>query len=393
MRVPGYSFSLLILPCRSFQQARPATARAGVVHCRGLADPNAGDQSRAGAEDARRPPPSVLCVGETLFDSLPEALFLGGATTNVGVHLASLGTLAAIVTCVGADRLGRDAIQRLEAKGVDARYVQRHPSLETGVVTASLDANGDASYAFDTPAAWDAIEMTEALRDLVRTFDGVTVIGTLASRLGSTQTSATSASAILELRDLARDDSVVLDINLRPPWYDPASVLTLCRGSRGGDGDAAPPSGRLALVKLNEEELPIVEGWCDLRASDALAGDGLRRRMEALGASLRARRVCVTRGGDGAALLLCGNDAGAGGGGAFAERGGRACAAEPGCDTVGAGDAFLAALLRSLLLEREPAGRALDRACALGAYVARRRGAVPEHDDAPDELREIFSFA
>jgi hypothetical protein len=83
------------------------------------------------------------------------------------------------------------------------------------------------------------------------------LLGTLrlASRLGSDQ-GATSAATILALRNLAKEDTVVMDVNLRPPWYDPASVLAL---SRGDDN-----SSQLALVKLNEEELPIVEKWCGL---------------------------------------------------------------------------------------------------------------------------------
>ena len=45
--------------------------------------------------------PAVVCVGESLYDSLPEALFLGGAATNVAVHLASLG-----VPCAGKIKFG-----------------------------------------------------------------------------------------------------------------------------------------------------------------------------------------------------------------------------------------------------------------------------------------------
>ena len=59
---------------------------------------------------------------------------------------------------------------------------------------------------------------------------------------------------------------------------------------------------------------------------------------------------------------------------------------------MGAGDSFLAALIRSLLLEKESASEALDRASALGGYVAKRRGAVPDHRRAPEDLRQIFSF-
>jgi fructokinase len=48
-------------------------------------------------------------------------------------------------------------------------------------------------------------------------------------------------------------------------------------------------------------------------------------------------------------------------------------------DTVGAGDAFLAALLDGWLADRAPAA-ILERANRLGAYVATQRGAMPAYD-------------
>ena len=78
----------------------------------------------------------------------------------------------------------------------------------------------------------------------------------------------------------------------------------------------------------------------------------------------------------------------------FVENGGCAVSeseSQPGSDTVGAGDSFLAALIKYLLLEDESPEVALDRACALGVYVANVRGAVSSHKDAPDALRWIFA--
>ena len=49
--------------------------------------------------------PAVVCVGETLYDSLPEALFLGGAVTNVAVHLATLGVPSAGKSSLGMLRI------------------------------------------------------------------------------------------------------------------------------------------------------------------------------------------------------------------------------------------------------------------------------------------------
>jgi fructokinase len=48
-------------------------------------------------------------------------------------------------------------------------------------------------------------------------------------------------------------------------------------------------------------------------------------------------------------------------------------------DTVGAGDAFLASLTRSLLAGNETPLQMLERACRLAEYVATQEGAMPPH--------------
>jgi len=210
-------------------------------------------------------------------------------------------------------------------------------------------------------------------------------MGMIAARLKG-EHGATSAETLSAVRNTAAEGTVVLDVNLRSPWYSPEMVLGLARGE---------DDKRLALLKVNEEELSVLAGWCGLEAGfegdDGLTGPSLRRRMEGLAASLNSERVCVTRGGDGAALL-CTNDSENGDGSLFCENPGRRLASRVNdADTVGSGDAFLAALVNSLLVLGEGPERALERACALGGYVAGCRGATPEHGDAPEELRNAFS--
>jgi sugar/nucleoside kinase (ribokinase family) len=72
-------------------------------------------------------PPSILAIGETLYDSLPHGVFLGGAPLNVAVHAAQLGAHAAYASAVGDDALGRDAKRRLEGLNVDCELVQTRP--------------------------------------------------------------------------------------------------------------------------------------------------------------------------------------------------------------------------------------------------------------------------
>jgi len=49
-----------------------------------------------------------------------------------------------------------------------------------------------------------------------------------------------------------------------------------------------------------------------------------------------------------------------------------------------------AALVASLFVENKSPPRALERACALGGYVAGCRGATPDHGDTPEDLKNVF---
>lgn len=109
-----------------------------------------GSKTTTGATSATSPP-TVVCIGETLWDSLPSGMYLGGAPANVAVHLASLfrhwasgndendsrPPTVAVATCVGNDQLGREAQRRLELKGVRTDYIQFHEKWETGELKTS----------------------------------------------------------------------------------------------------------------------------------------------------------------------------------------------------------------------------------------------------------------
>lgn len=244
---------------------------------------------------------------------------------------------------------------------------------------ATIDQHGDATYEFNTPAAWDGLEMNEQLLSLINNKDdakrSTLIMGTIAARLQS-ENEATSASTLSTVRNKAQVGSIVLDVNLRSPWYDSQRVLELARGSAS--------SSKLALLKLNEDELVLLEGWCGLKANtNKLTGDILKQRMKKLASSLNAHRICVTRGSDGAALWCEDDDF-------LHENAGFTLESNVGSDTVGAGDAFLASLVNSLFVLNESPTQGLKRACALGGYVAGCQGATPDHNNAPLELRQIF---
>jgi len=281
---------------------------------------------------------TIACVGELLWDVLPDGRTLGGAPANVAYHLARLGHAATLVTRVGRDELGDAARAELAARGLDVAQMQVDDELPTGAAHVTLDSEGRAAYRFVTPAAFDAIEPPARTPDIV-------VFGTLAQR------DARSAGTIRRLAAAARIG--VYDVNLRPPHTSVPAVL------------ASLPSA--ALVKVSEEEAATLAAALGTSAEHRAFA---RHLSERYGSQL----VCITRGAGGAGLWT---------GGQWHDAAG---IATDKADTVGAGDAFVAALLAGWLEGRAPA-EILERANRLGAYVATRRGAMPEYDATALGLR------
>jgi fructokinase len=259
---------------------------------------------------------------------------LGGAPANVAYHLHRLGMTVRVVTRIGRDPLGSAARDEFSAQGLDLEGLQSDPGLPTGAAHVRLDDRGNAGYQFVTPAAWDAIEYRETDRR------PVVVFGTLGQR------DARSRAAIARL---AQGVDGILDLNLRPPYVDLSVIVESLQ--------------RAALVKLNDEELVTVAAGLQLPAEPASFA-------HALGVRYGVRTVCITRGGRGALLI----DAGI------------LHEAQPVkvdvVDTIGAGDAFLAALLVGRLRDA-PWRATLAMATELGARVAAAAGARPAYEAQP----------
>src|SRR4051812_39611201 len=123
----------------------------------------------------------VLCIGELLWDSLPAGLFLGGAPFNVAGHLHALGVPVGMVSRVGRDRLGSEALQRLARNGIATDLVQVDPALPTGFVSVLVDEQGVPAYDILAPAAWDFIDVGDGVLERAAQAAAV-VFGSLAQR-------------------------------------------------------------------------------------------------------------------------------------------------------------------------------------------------------------------
>lgn len=103
--------------------------------------------------------PSVVAIGELLWDMLPDGRKPGGAPANFIYHVAQNGVRGTTVTAVGDDELGCDLVSILADNDVNvAAQVNDYP---TGITAVRLDDGGIPEYDVVKGVAWDHIEFTD----------------------------------------------------------------------------------------------------------------------------------------------------------------------------------------------------------------------------------------
>ena len=289
-------------------------------------------------------PHLILGIGELLWDLLPEGPRLGGAPANFTVMAGRLGNHAAILSRIGRDELGRKAIETLIGLPAETEFIDIDPIHETGRVTVAFE-NGQPQYTIHQPAAWDFLALSDEWIALAERAAAV-CFGSLAQR------SPQARQTIQELMAETRSDCIrVFDVNLRKPFYS---------------AEVVEESLELATVaKMNDAEVPIVLSLLGLPPETAL-----RQAAERLLAEFSALRiVAITRGAQGS--LLVSRDG-------WHDHPGVPVRVE---DTIGAGDAFTAALTH-YLLRGDPLAVLNEAGNRWGAWVASHTGAMPLLTDA-----------
>lgn len=286
---------------------------------------------------------SVVGLGEVLWDLFPEGKQLGGAPANFAYMANLLGDRGIIASRVGADTLGDEARAKLTSLGLDTSFLQLDSAHPTGTVNVTLDREGRPSYEITDPVAWDFLAWEREWQSLAQQADAV-CFGSLAQR------SSSSRETIRAFLGALRPGAArIFDVNLRQAFY---SAETIAASVKLAD-----------IIKLNHEELPRVMQLLGLAQDDDASS--AERLLRACGAKL----VCVTRGANGS--LLAGRN----------ERDEHPGFRVPVADTVGAGDAFTAALVHHFL--RGTSLAAMNEAAnRMGAWVVSRAGATPPPDPA-----------
>ena len=288
----------------------------------------------------------ILGIGELLWDILPGKALLGGAPANFAVMAGRLGDHAAILSRIGRDEPGRQAIDTLNPMPVDTGCVEVDTVHETGRVTVDF-AGKEPIYTIHKPVAWDFLDLSEEWVHLAERADAL-CFGSLAQR------GVKSRQTIQTLVAEASDRCIrIFDVNLRAPYYS---------------GEIIEESLELATVmKMNEEEAPLVMRLLGIEQEPP--GDAIRTIAGRLLEEFPSlRMIAMTRGARGSLLVTREewND-------------------HPGfpvmvADAIGAGDAFTAAMTHYML---RGAGLATlnEAGNRWGSWVASQAGGMPAMTD------------
>ncbi|XXX74720.1 PfkB family carbohydrate kinase [Sorangium sp. So ce134] len=319
-------------------------------------------------------PTEVICVGEALWDLYaPEGIPLerakllrrvpGGGAVNTAMALARLGVPAGVCAALGDDALGRGLKDEVAAAGVDVGRLALGAA-RTGLMLVAV-ARGEARFAGYRQGELEARALAAALPARWQTrvvhFTGIAPVR---GAIGAIARAAAGARR--------EGCAVSIDINARPRMWP-----------RGGRSGAPPGAGAGAAAGVGAGAAAGAGAGAGVRGCFRLfaqadlvkcsAGD-----LEVLGTTARALRerlrpeaTLVVTDGARATLVL-------------GPEGERAVAPRPvrPLDPTGAGDAFCAGMLASLVWEER--ARWTDRALMLRAvarghdvaraWVRRKRG-------------------
>jgi fructokinase len=312
--------------------------------------------------------PDIITLGELLIDFVPTVSGVtlieapafkkaaGGAPANVAAGLAKLGVPTGFMGKVGDDAFGHFLAQTLKECGVDIRALRFSTEARTTLAFVSLRADGEREFIFYRHLNTDMLLVyapEEVDTDYIRSahafhFGSISLI------------TEPSRSATLLAIDTAKASGLRIS-------YDPNLRLNLWPNAGAARDGLLLGWPHAHVIKVSEEELAFLTDL-DLAGLQDLAG------LKAAARKLwhpNLRLLVVTCGKAGSKYItpsFCGEVPG------FAVQA---------VDTTGAGDGFVAGLLKGLHQhpqadQDESLLREICRyANAVGAITTTERGAIP----------------
>ncbi|MCW8899979.1 MAG: carbohydrate kinase [Gammaproteobacteria bacterium] len=275
-------------------------------------------------------PPVIF--GEVLFDCFPDgSRILGGAPFNVAWHSQAFGLAPLFISRVGDDELGQEILLAMREWGMETQGIQIDAQHKTGIVDVTFN-DGEPSYNIVNNSAWDFIDDKDIpeIKECSLLYHG-----------SLTLRNSVSENSLTCLKQ-SYADSIFVDINLRPPWWDLQKIKKILKTTH--------------WLKLNQDELALlVPGEKDVE-----------KQARYLIEHYKPELVVVTLGEAGAIAVTATE----------------MFSVEPDSatniiDTVGAGDAFSSVLVLGLH-KGWPLQKLLNRAQIFASHVVGLRGATTQ---------------
>lgn len=302
----------------------------------------------------------VLIYGDAFVDYIAEdqtnstfTTFLGGATVNVAAGISRLGAAAAFITVTGEDQTSKFVRDELCNEGVDLAYAKLEPQKRVSGVYVHLTEDNDRifhTYIDETP---DIQVMQSDLDE--EAFQRASALHICSGTMFHPTALKTTQEAVRLAKTVGAYLSV--DANIRPLRWESEEVCRHTILSFGREAD---------VFKLTEEELFFLTETKTLE-------DGVAKLS-----TYRIPTLLITAGEQGTFAVLDGKLTHVG--------------VEPvvPVDTTGAGDAFVAGILRQIHLKGRPVDSKqwidyISFGNRLGALCATKPGAL----SAMPRLEEI----
>lgn len=276
----------------------------------------------------------ILSFGEIIWDVYENERFIGGAPLNLAAHCSKQGADSFMLSAVGNDDLGKNALEIVKNFNVKTDFVSINNEKETGKCIVTLNENGVPSYNILTDVAYDYIKTP----DNIKIFEfNVFCFGTLALR---SEENLETVKSILKNGNIKK---IYCDINIRPPFFSDNVILFALENSN--------------VLKISDEELHYVTDACGLKELEDIAEK--YKNLEF---------ILLTQGEKGACVYDCKNKK------AYTEKAPKVEVKS----TVGAGDSFGATFICEYF-KTNNIEKSLKKATEISAFVVSKKEAIPEY--------------
>ena len=276
----------------------------------------------------------ILSFGEIIWDVYENESFIGGAPLNLAVHCSKQGAKSFMLSSVGNDDLGKNALEIVKSFNVNTDFVSINQEKETGKCIVTLNENGVPSYNVLTDVSYDYIKSPDNINELQFDFF---CFGTLALR---SKENLETVKSILKNGNIKK---VYCDINIRPPFFSDNVILFALQNSN--------------ILKISDEELHFVTDVCGLKELEDIAEKYSNLEF-----------ILLTQGENGATVYDCKNKK------TYTENAPKVEVKS----TVGAGDSFGATFICEYFKTNDTK-KSLKKATEISAFVVSKKEAIPEY--------------